>query len=98
MALHSQAEIEAMCEDLGGVPVSAGGFSTFALEDVVDEAHLDGQVVLGVTTLRFATGALPELGRGDAITVDGVEQRVRYRERVNDGAETQVFLYAPGTS
>jgi hypothetical protein len=92
--MFTPQEIEAMIRATGGVPVVVGAVSTWGHRDLIDRPVLEdgAEVLVEVDTVKVATGILPALSRGTAITVDGEALEVAEHRRVEDGAQTLIEL------
>ncbi|HEX6940896.1 MAG TPA: hypothetical protein VF158_15875 [Longimicrobiales bacterium] len=98
MAIQSIAEIEAMLQVTGGVPVTLDGGSWKGAEPTYGHldrtaVELDGGRGYGTRiVLTIPTGALPGLALDKTPVVDGVTYRARDIVPIEDGALTQVLL------
>jgi len=88
----------AYCLQDMGVPVVAGGVASFGAFDLHDTIVVEdaqrGQVHAHVPSVVVQVSAFSDaaLAIDAAITVDGVNYRVREHEALNDGALLKLFL------
>lgn len=86
--------LEEMIRATGGKEVVVGAASTWGHRELIDQVVFDdgAEVQAQVDTVRVATGILPALPQGTAITVDGEALVVGEARKVEDGSITLIEL------
>ena len=88
----------ALSENLGafladfGVTVTRGEDTTTGVLDMPSEVIAGGMVITTDYALTIASSALPGLGYGDSLTVDGAAYTVREVRQQDDGAFSIVYM------
>lgn len=94
MAFFGTAHILAALSGPGGSEVlhDTGTFRGFLDEEDVVQADVTGEnLLIRQTVLRVLTGS-PAVERGDIVTVEGTDYKVRDSRREADGAMTTIVL------
>lgn len=75
-----------------GVTVTSGATTTTGVLDMPSEVIAGGMVITTDYALTIKTAALPNLGYGDSLTVDGAAYTVREVKSQDDGRFSIVYL------
>jgi hypothetical protein len=76
-----------------GIQAVFNGDTALVLLDQHDEDVLQGRAQSTAYVMTLATADFPDLGHGDAVTIDGTNYQVHLVDLLDDGALKQAKVY-----